>query len=468
MNKFLLALVIPSVTLFSCNNINTNTNLNKKVINSNNNQTLLLKIKPNVNQERINIFNKQFGVTNFNYISKDLKIAEIKTDSKNVESLKKEYLDRNIVEYIEKDSKMSVLDYQAENISDTERKNLSIKATTTGARPNDTFFPLQWNMQSIDADKAWTLTTGNSSVTVAVIDSGVDPDHPDLQENLLPLIDMLADTGEVDNYFFGNIDVDYSGKDGNGHGTHVTGVIGALINNQKGVSGLAGNVKILPIKAANFSGGTSASIITKSIIKAIENKVRVINISIGGERSEGTKALKEAVDLALEKGIVFVSATGNESSRSKGIITDVTVPAGYEGVISVAAVTEKDRVANYSNGGPEVEIAAPGGAGLQSEGSKIYSTWPTYKTFEGYRAGIIGPYAYLSGTSMSCPHISAAAALLFSRYPSMTGQQARIRILSTAKEIIGQKGFNSDVGYGKLNVYDALIQGSHDKKEITN
>lgn len=466
MKKKLTSILITSLLLFSCDNrvFNNNVNTAQNEIQNKTNETLLLKIKENISKNKITEINKKLGITDFKILSSELNLAEIKTSNNEVSKIKTEYLKNNLVEYIEKDAKLNIFSYEAQT-APYDKKAFELKAGK--AKPNDTFYPLQWNMTSIDADKAWTVTTGNSNVIVAVIDSGVDPDHPDLQDNLLPLIDVLGETGERDVYGFGTSDVDYSGKDGNGHGTHVAGIIGAMVNNQKGVAGLAGNVKILPIKAANYDGGTSASIITRSIMKAIENKVKVINLSIGGPKSEGTQALKDAVDLAISKGIVFVSATGNESSRSKGVIEDVTVPAAYTGVISVAAITDKDKVANYSNGGAEVEIVAPGGGGLQSEGAKIYSTWPTYKTFEGYRSGVNGPYAYLSGTSMACPHISAVAALLFAKFPNITGQQVRVRILANAKEI-GQKGFNFDVGYGKLNAYDSLMNGSHDRKELTN
>ncbi|RYX99837.1 hypothetical protein EON78_02550, partial [bacterium] len=356
------------------------------------------------------------------------------------------------------DGKLTLPEYSVTQ----NNNNLSFSAKDGGVKPNDTFYGLQWNAQSIDADKAWTITTGNKAITVAVIDSGVDPDHPDLSGNLLPMIDMLQESGESDVYKFGFNEIDYNGKDGNGHGTHVTGILGAMINNGKGVAGIAGNVSILPIKAANYEGNTSASIITKSILRAIEKGARVINLSIGGPKSEGTQALKDAVELAIQRGVVFVSATGNESDRRNGIVTEITVPAAYPGVISVASTTKYNKVANYSNGGEEAEISAPGGGGTSSEGDKIYSTWPTYRTYEGYRAGIVGPYATLSGTSMSCPHVSAVAALILTQEPNLTAQQVRIRLLSTTTEV-ETKGFDNATGFGKLNAYNALISNNHDK-----
>lgn len=456
--SFLLAGSAPFVPACS-NNLGTlpSVLINKQSV-ENISKNLIVRFKPEISPEQIKQFNLTLGVNTFEMLSNDLKLTEIKVNSQSeLQKLKANYNKSNLIDYVEEDGKLSLFPYQVFNVD----ANFSTKAD--GSRPNDSFFGLQWNALSIEADKAWTLTTGSHDITVAVIDSGVDPDHPDLQDNLLPLIDMWNDSGESDVYTVGGVDNDYAGRDGNGHGTHVTGILGAVINNAKGIAGIAGNVSILPIKAANHEGNTSASIITKSILKAIEKGAKVINLSIGGPKSEGTQALKDAVDLAMEKGVVFVSATGNESNRTNGTITEVTVPAAYPGVIAVAASTKSDKVANYSNGGPEVEITAPGGGGLASEGEKIYSTWPTYKTYEGYRAGIRGPYALLSGTSMSCPHVSAVAALLLTREPYLTAQQVRVRILSTTTDI-NAKGFDTATGYGKLDAYKALISNTNDKK----
>lgn len=434
-----------------------NTTINNNYINDQKN--FIIRFKDNININQINKLNNDIGLKAVK-ISDKLNMFEINTSSQDYNNIKNKYENSGLINYIEADTKLKLFPYEVYK-SD---KSLSTKAVTA-VRPNDSFYGLEWNAASIEADKAWTLTTGSSNVTVAVIDSGVDPDHPDLVNNLLPMIDMLEEAGEPDIYRSGFNDVDYSGRDGNGHGTHVTGILGASINNAKGIAGIAGNVKILPIKAANYEGNTSASIITKSILRAIDKGVRVINLSIGGPKSEGTQALKDAVNLAISKNIVFVSATGNESLRSNGIITPVTVPAAYPGVISVAAITKYNKVATYSNGGEEVLIAAPGGGGPASEGEKIYSTWPTYRTYEGYRAGITGPYATLSGTSMSCPHVSAVAALIISKEPNLTAQQIRVRILSTTTDV-DAKGFDQATGYGKLNAYKALVLNTHDKKLV--
>ena len=441
------------------NSLNTNSIIQDNLSPQKN---LIVRFKENINISQINKINKDIGINKVENISKDLNIFEIKTNSiEQFNTIKSKYDKSNLTQYVEGDGKLSLPHYSLSQSTN----NLSFSAKDGGTKPNDNFYGLQWNAKTIDADRAWTITTGNKNILVAVIDSGVDPNHPDLVDNLLPMVDMLTDSGESDIYKFGFNEIDYSGKDGNGHGTHVTGILGAMINNGIGIAGIAGNIKILPIKAANYEGNTSASIIAKSILKAIDSNVRVINLSIGGPKSEGTQALKDSVELAISKGIVFVSATGNESDRRNGVVTEITVPAAYPGVISVAATTKFNKVANYSNGGEEAEIAAPGGGGTAAEGDKIYSTWPTYKTYEGYRAGIIGPYATLSGTSMSCPHVSAAAALILTREPNLTGQQVRLRLLSTTTDVEAS-GFDNSTGFGKLNVYKALISNTHDKKVI--
>lgn len=437
------------------NTIPNNTSNNKI---TNFNENLIIRFKSSVSKNEILKLNKSLGTNSFKFISGTLNMGEIKVNTQNdLNRLKEAYNKSNLTEYVETDGKLSIFPFE---VYPANSNNFSIKAGE--AKPNDTFYGLQWNAPLIEANKAWVLTTGSHNITVAVIDSGVDPNHPDLKDNLLPLIDIWNESGETDIYTYGSIENNYGGKDGNGHGTHVTGIIGAIINNSRGVAGIAGNVMILPIKAANFEGNTSASVITKSIIRAVDKGVQVINLSIGGPKSEGTQALKDAVNLALSKGIVFVSATGNESNRAGNFIEQVTVPAAYPGVIAVSAVTKYKKVANYSNGGPETEIAAPGGGAKSGEGEKIYSTWPTYKTFEGYHAGITGPYALLSGTSMACPHVSAVAALILNKEPNLTGQQVRVRILSTVEDI-ESKGFDYSTGFGLLNAYKALVSDSHDK-----
>jgi len=462
MFKKLLLLALASNIVISCTNNIATTNIKvndikqESIIEKTNNN-LLVRFNDNVSDKEINTIKNTFAIKSFEMISNELKLAKFELENNSQkESFKEKYEKNNLFKYIENDQIINLAEYKT--YPSLENKNFSVKSTV---EPNDSFYGLQWNLPDIGVDKAWAITTGSSNITVAVIDSGVDPNHPDLSDNLLPLIDVWNDSGNDDIYEIGGKQINYGGKDGNGHGTHVTGIIGAMINNSLGVSGIAGNVKILPIKATNYMGDTSASIIAKSILKAVDNKVNVINLSIGGPKSETTQALVDAVNLAINKNIVFVSASGNESDRENNKIADVAIPAAYQNVITVAANTKYDKVGNYSNGGEEVEVTAPGGGAKTYEGDKIYSTWPTYITYEGFRTGIRGPYAWLSGTSMSSAHVAGIAALLLTSEPNLTVQQVRIRILSTVTDI-EDAGFDTKTGYGKVNAYKALTSNNHD------
>lgn len=364
--------------------------------------------------------------------------------------------------------------------------SLKIESNNQPFVPNDPAFKSQqWYIPMVGIDKAWGITLGSRNITVAVIDSGVDPNHPDLKDNLLPLIDVWSEmrTNDIFSYITFSrtttssitgsnyipskviITKDYTGIDGQGHGTHITGILGAVINNNIGISGVAGNIKILPIKATNYDGDTQADVLTRAIQKAIDNNVNLINISIGGPASEGSEALRSVVNEAIKKGITIVSPTGNESRRIYGNIVDVTVPAAYPGVISVAACTEYKKVANYSNGGPETLITAPGGGDTRipdKEGRGIYSTWPTYKTSADYKLGREQRlYNSQSGTSMASPMVSGVVALMLSEEPYLTPSQIRERLIVTARDI-WTPGFDNDTGYGLLDAYAALTWKYHD------
>ncbi len=339
-------------------------------------------------------------------------------------------------------------------------------------RPQDPRYGMQWNMRSAKIDQAWSLVKGNPDILVAVIDSGIDPNHEDLVEHLEPMEDIFTEVkGRSDVYTnpFTSETINYGGRDGNGHGTHITGIIAATMDNNKGVAGVAGGgVRILPIKATDFAGNTDAATLTAAFQRAIDKGAKVINISIGGPVSKSTRALESVIRLALSRNITIVSATGNESSRDRGIISPITVPAAYNGVIAVGAHTERDRVASYSNGGSQIDLVAPGGAGrsnILQEGQQVWSTWPGYNTFEFFQKRVTSTqYAATSGTSMACPHVAGVVALMLAREPNLTPAQIRSRLIATADDM-GQPGFDEDSGYGKLNAYRALQWTQHDAQD---
>ena len=338
-------------------------------------------------------------------------------------------------------------------------------------RPRDPRYGMQWNMRSAKIDQAWSLVRSNPNITVAVIDSGVDPNHEDLVDHLEPLEDIyneLKGSDVYNNPFSGEV-INYGGRDGNGHGTHIAGIIAASMDNNLGVAGVVGGgVRILPIKATDYAGSTDAATLTAAFQRAIDRGAKVINISIGGPVAKSTRALESVIQVALQRNITIVSATGNESARDRGLISPITVPAAYNGVIAVGAHTEKDNVASYSNGGSQIDLVAPGGAGRSNvlqEGQQVWSTWPSYNTFEFFQKRVTSTlYAATSGTSMACPHVAGVVALMLAREPNLTPAQIRSRLIATADDM-GTPGYDEDSGYGKLNAYRALQWTQHDAQD---
>ncbi|MEB3284074.1 MAG: S8 family serine peptidase [Candidatus Sericytochromatia bacterium] len=301
----------------------------------------------------------------------------------------------------------------------------------------------QWHLTKARFPQAWKVSRGKG-VIVAVIDSGVDPNHPDLKDNLLPLIDEVVAMGRRDNVDSGRLNFD--GRDSHGHGTHVSGLIAARSNASGGVSGGAPEAKILPVKVTPLSGETDDATIAKGIRDAVEQGARVLNLSIGGP--EPSPVLLEALNQAMLEGAVPVIAAGNDG----GV---VNFPAAYPGVVAVGATTDSGRVADYSCRGEGLVLVAPGGGqSSRREGAPLYSTMPTYQAFGSNSARLGTGYGTLAGTSMAAPLVSAAAALVLAVHPEFSSPQVRTRLAAQANERPVQ--WSPDFGYGNLNAEAAL------------
>ena len=211
--------------------------------------------------------------------------------------------------------------------------------------PNDTYYGSQWHHNTMKTVEAWNATKG-AGVTVAVIDSGIDYEHPDLKNSIVGYTDTTGTS---------------NGRDDNGHGTHCAGIIAAQANNGVGVSGVAPEAKIYSIKALKANGSGNGDDIIEAINLATEMNVDVISMSLGGIYWD--KLEENAIKKAVNKGIVVVAAAGNEATVQK------SYPAAYAGVISVAATNQSNRLTDFSNYGKWVDIAAPG--------YNILSTVPT-------------------------------------------------------------------------------------------
>jgi thermitase len=259
--------------------------------------------------------------------------------------------------------------------------------------PNDSFYPFQYGPQKVQAPSAWDVTRSNSSIRITIIDTGVQLNHPELTSKLLP------------GYNF--VDENTNPSDGNGHGTHVAGIAAAVTNNVSGIAGMAPLASILPLRALDNTGNGTLNNIANAIIYAADQGAQVINLSLGG--SQGFLTLENAINYAWDKGSVTLAAAGNEGTNT------LTYPAYYENAIAVASTDSNDQKSSFSNYGTWVEVAALG--------SNILSTY------------IVSNYAYLSGTSMACPHVAGLAALLAAQ--GKNNVEIREDIQSTADPILG-------------------------------
>ncbi|WP_088071810.1 S8 family peptidase [Gottfriedia luciferensis] len=240
----------------------------------------------------------------------------------------------------------------------------------------------------IEAKSIWEKGFQGEDVVVAVIDTGCQTDHPDLQERIIGGYNFTEDYGGDPNVFLDN----------NGHGTHVCGTIGASKDGQ-GVVGVAPKVKLLVLKVLSGAGEGSIESITQAIEYAINWKgangetVRVISMSLGGPEDDQT--LHKVIQSAVENNIVVVCAAGNEGDGN-GSTSEYSYPGAYNEVVEVGSVNLHKRLSRFSNTNNTIDLVAPG--------EKILSTYPTNQ------------YAVLSGTSMATPHVSGAIALLIQQY----------------------------------------------------
>lgn len=309
------------------------------------------------------------------------------------------------------------------------------------AYPNDPFFADQWHMRRIGAPEAWTLTRGSVSFVVAVLDSGVERTHPEFANRLYTGYDYVnQDTDPNDDF---------------GHGTHVTGILAAVMGNNQGVAGLAPDVKILPLKVLDRNGSGAYDDIATAIEQAVDFGAQIINLSLGGLAE--SERLRGAINYALGanpmgRAALVVAAAGN--CAQGGQLCDHRTnpdiyPAAYPGVLVVAASDRFDYWAQYSGYKPYVGLAAPGGISQD----RIWSTAP-------------GGYDFKHGTSMATPLVSAAAALVWTMQPGATYQQVADILKNTADKVgvapdTGQPfpyvdGRNDFFGYGRLNVGKAV------------
>lgn len=304
----------------------------------------------------------------------------------------------------------------------------------------------QWYLPKINANFAWSLARGTDSLLVAIVDTGVDLDHPDLKTRLVQGVSIVNQQ-------------DYTppahGRDDNGHGTHVAGIIGAQTDNTLGVAACAWQGKIMPIKVLSNKGEGTDADIAAGILWAADAGAKVINLSLGGEavEPEVPQVLQDAVDYAYVRGCLVIAASGNSGDNT------VHYPAALNHVLAVAATDPWDRRAGYSTYGPAVDLSAPGGAGEAdfSKDTGILSTYWTQNSFiSDFMSGPeAGEYAVTAGTSMAAAVVSGSAAVIWSWQMSLTVDQVENLLKSTAVDI-GDPGPDEKTGTGRIDLLAAL------------
>ncbi len=309
------------------------------------------------------------------------------------------------------------------------------------ANPNDPFYKYQWNFEKINVRDAWNISRGDG-VTVAVIDTGVAfRDHGRFHR-----LEDLENTRFVKGYDF--IHNNNLPLDDHGHGSHVAGTIAQSTNNGKGVAGIAYNARIMPLKVLSANGYGRTSDIADAVRYAADNGAQVINMSLGG--SFPSLVLKSACDYAWKKGVVIVCAAGNSSTSRP------SYPAAFSSCLSVSATRYDDKLAPYSNRGPFIDIAAPGGdttVDQNNDGKPDGIMQNTIMIGNPEKEG----YYIFQGTSMASPHVAGIAAMLIS-----AGVGNNREVVSILKKTARRDGLPLKEGYGAgiVDARKALIHAT--------
>lgn len=287
--------------------------------------------------------------------------------------------------------------------------NYQIEANFTPADPS---YSKQWYLKKIQMPKAWDSTKGASNITVAVIDAGVQTNHPELKGKIVSPYEVTTGSTSVspDN-----------------HGTHVAGIIAATIN-KAGISGIAPNIKIMPVDVFNGDGANIYDV-AEGIMYAVDHKADILNLSLGSYYY--SYPLEYAVNYAKSKGVLVVAAAGNDDT------SEYTYPAALPAVLGVSATDSLDRITQFSNYGDYIDFAAPG--------MNIYSTVSGSK------------YANMSGTSMASPIVSGVSALILSKNPFLSPAQVESILIKSSADL-GNRGWDYLYGYGRVDAYKALAK----------
>jgi|GEM_PF-1971395 len=357
---------------------------------------LIVKYKSDKNIDNIS---HRYGVDSNNLEEID-KLNTFKIENPNLWQELKIYIDKNIskdIEFVE--------------------KNVEFQALTI---PNDPGYQNQWALPKISADSAWNTAKGSENVIIAIVDTGINGTHEDLNGKVIGGYNALTETNIIPN----------SDSDDYGHGTSVSSVTAGVTNNSKGLAGVDWNSRLMPVKVLDSNGYGYSFDVAAGIIYAADHGAKVINLSLGGSTLSNT--LKNAIDYASDqKRVLVVAASGNSN-------TDISYPAKYWKVLAVGATNQSDMRWYKSNFGPDLDVVAPG--------ESIYNSSDS------------GGYRYSTGTSLAAPHVSGLAGLVFAKNPDYSNDQVKLIIQNNTDKLsaMGGSDFSNYYGYGRINLLKSI------------
>jgi thermitase len=448
-----------------------------QTIEKNNKNRLIVKFKSSIgveysipksdkkfNHEKLDNINKKNKVQSIilsgNKKKKDTYILNFDSNQ-DIDHLIKQYNNSNLFEYVEPDF-----------IGVGGGKKAALQYT-----PNDTYFSRQFGLYNdgtfsqspatndadIDMELGWDIEQGDESIIVAILDSGIKLEHPEFNGRLW--INSNETINGIDDDNNGYIDDingwDFANNDNNptddhGHGTNVTGIIGANSNNNRGYSGVDHNCKLMIGKILDQNNSGYYSWWTDAIYYAVDNGAKIINMSVGG--SGYSSSMKDAIDYAYNNGVTVVACMMNENNNT------TFYPAGYQNTIAVGSTNPNDERStpffwsptSGSNYGNHIDVVAPG--------NYIYGL--DYQSNTNYNS-------YWGGTSQATPLVAGISSLLLAQDPNRTPDDIRSILRNTAEDQVGNAsedivGYDNYYGYGRVNAYQALLQSSLSTDEFAN
>jgi serine protease len=406
----------------------------------------LVKFKPNVSEQTIDILNSTHGVSTI-YTSPYAGFRRMRIP-----------LGATVADIVEI--------YQANSNVEYAEANYIAYALKA---PNDELYSHQWHLQNthyggIKVESAWNISTG-SGVIVAVLDTGIAYENYIEKKRSGPEISYeqapdLSNTLFAAGYDFVNHDEHPNDDSIWGHGTHIAGTIAQNTRNYLGTAGVAFDAYLMPVKVLNRSGAGTYADIAEGIIWATENGAHVINLGFGG--TEPSIALEEAIANSYNRGVTLIAAAGNDG------IGGVCYPAAYDDyVIAVGATRYDETLAYYSSHGVSLDLAAPGGDLKVDQNGDAYGDGILQQTYKIAGDGAISwGYGFMEGTSMAAAHVSGAAALLIANGNASSPAEVRRALESTAKDK-GAEGWDTGYGWGIVDAFAALQWTASEVKPLS-